>query len=118
MANIKRQTGANVSGRALHSGDAHVYMDMNLNNSANLETHDGMEFESKEEAFIFYKEYAKSSGFAAIIKSNRRTRISGNFIDAKFVCTRYRNKRESKVTEDLGAIAVMDCTASVSVKRR
>lgn len=55
----------------------------------NLEPHDGMEFDSREDAFAFYKEYAKSVGFTTIIKASCRSRISGNFIDAKFVCTRY-----------------------------
>ncbi|KAL0442312.1 UNVERIFIED_CONTAM: protein FAR-RED IMPAIRED RESPONSE 1 [Sesamum latifolium] len=57
-----------------------------------LEPHGSMEFESKEDAFNFYKEYASSVGFSAIIKASRRSRISGKFIDAKFVCTRYGSK--------------------------
>ncbi|KAJ1405750.1 FAR1 DNA-binding domain [Sesbania bispinosa] len=53
---------------------------------------ENVEFNSKEEAFSYYREYAKSMGFSAIIKTSRRSRISGNFIDAKFACTRYENK--------------------------
>lgn len=58
-----------------------------------------MEFDSKEDAFTFYKEYAKSVGFAVITKASRRSRISGKFIDAKFACTKYGNKRESGAVE-------------------
>ncbi|PKI46558.1 hypothetical protein CRG98_033049 [Punica granatum] len=94
-----------------------------------------MDFESKEEAFSFYKDYAKSVGFNPIIKASRRSRISGKFIDAKFVCTRYGNKPESaeepaSTSENLtfpvkkkrGRInrswEKTDCKASMHVKRR
>ncbi|KAL0352665.1 UNVERIFIED_CONTAM: protein FAR1-RELATED SEQUENCE 1 [Sesamum angustifolium] len=64
-----------------------------------FEPHGSMEFESKEDAFNFYKEYASSVGFSAIIKASRRSRISGKFIDAKFVCTRYGSKRGTSLYE-------------------
>ncbi|XP_031736288.1 protein FAR1-RELATED SEQUENCE 1 isoform X2 [Cucumis sativus] len=60
-----------------------------------IEPHEGMEFESKENALSFYKEYAKSIGFSVITKASRRSRISGKFIDAKFACTKYGIKKES-----------------------
>ncbi|XP_056159800.1 protein FAR-RED IMPAIRED RESPONSE 1 [Syzygium oleosum] len=117
----------------------HATEDVNGNSSKNTEPHDGMEFESKEEAFSFYREYAKSVGFAAIIKASRRSRISGKFIDAKFACTRYGNKREPAAdamaepisTTDIIAIPIKkkrgrtnqsgsktDCKAGMHVKRR
>ncbi|KAK4399543.1 protein FAR-RED ELONGATED HYPOCOTYL 3 [Sesamum angolense] len=65
-----------------------------------FEPHGSMEFESKEDAFNFYKEYASSVGFSAIIKASRRSRISGKFIDAKFVCTRYGSKRGTYLYEN------------------
>ncbi|KAL8508585.1 hypothetical protein ACS0TY_019004 [Phlomoides rotata] len=99
-----------------------------------LEPNDSMEFESKEDAFKFYKEYAKSVGFSAIIKASRRSRISGKFIDAKFVCTRYGSKRGTSLCEDSqvklnipakkkrGRInkswCKTDCKACMHVKRR
>lgn len=83
-----------------------------------LEPQDGMEFESKEEALSFYKEYAKSMGFAAIIKASRRSRISGKFIDAKFVCTRYGNKQESCTAETLEGVPNKDCTIIFPVKKK
>ncbi|CAE6186628.1 unnamed protein product [Arabidopsis arenosa] len=61
-----------------------------------LEIDEGREFESKEEAFEFYKEYAKSVGFTTIIKASRRSRMTGKFIDAKFVCTRYGSKKQRR----------------------
>lgn len=100
-----------------------------------IELHDGTDFESKDEAFSFYKEYAKSVGFNAIIKASRRSRISGRFIDAKFVCSRYGHKPDS--TEELALTSEnrtfpikrkrgrinrsrekTDCKASMHVKRR
>ncbi|XP_057971370.1 protein FAR-RED IMPAIRED RESPONSE 1-like isoform X1 [Malania oleifera] len=97
----------------VHPGDG-----VNLNSSTNLEPHDGMEFESKEEAFSFYKEYAKSVGFATIIKASRRSRISGKFIDAKFVCTRYGNKRECGTAEVPQPVSSVDGTAITSIKKK
>ncbi|XP_043811191.1 protein FAR-RED IMPAIRED RESPONSE 1 isoform X2 [Manihot esculenta] len=108
-----------VSGRAFdgthktYAGDR-----INLNAAKDLEPHDGMEFESKEEAFSFYKEYAKSVGFATIIKASRRSRISGKFIDAKFVCTRYGTKRESSTTEMPHPVIDTVGATSIPVKRK
>ncbi|MBA0823609.1 hypothetical protein Goarm_020327, partial [Gossypium armourianum] len=92
---------------------------------------DGLEFDSKEEAFSFYKQYAKSAGFSTIIKASRRSRISGKFIDAKFVCTRYGNDPESPLPAFATTIPVKkkrgrlnrswsktDCKAGMHVKRR
>ncbi|CAH8275984.1 unnamed protein product [Arabidopsis lyrata] len=102
-----------------------------------LEIDEGREFESKEEAFEFYKEYAKSVGFTTIIKASRRSRMTGKFIDAKFVCTRYGSKKTEK--EDIGtglgtdgfnfpqarkrgrinrSSSKTDCKACLHVKRR
>ncbi|KAK9268185.1 hypothetical protein L1049_010627 [Liquidambar formosana] len=117
--NDKENTRPNMSERVLdgrhkvHGGDG-----LNVNSSTNLEPHDGMEFESKEEAFSFYKEYAKSVGFATIIKASRRSRISGKFIDAKFVCTRYGSKRESMTDETPQPVSNTDCTAITPVKKK
>ncbi|XVE67561.1 hypothetical protein DITRI_Ditri08aG0170300 [Diplodiscus trichospermus] len=91
---------------------------INLNSVKNLEPHDGMEFESKEEAFSFYKEYAKSVGFTIIIKASRRSRISGKFIDAKFVCTRYGNDRESGRVEAPEPVPTADIATNIPVKKK
>ncbi|XP_018464341.2 protein FAR1-RELATED SEQUENCE 1 [Raphanus sativus] len=92
---------------------------------------EGLEFESKEEAFEFYKEYAKSVGFNTIIKASRRSRMSGKFIDAKFVCTRYGSKKTDQGEEDIDNIpqgkkrgrinrssSKTDCKACLHVKKR
>lgn len=103
----------------------------------NLEINEGREFESKEEAFEFYKEYAKSVGFTTIIKASRRSRMTGKFIDAKFVCTRYGSKKTEKEDKDTGlgthgfsipqprkrgrinrSSSKTDCKACLHVKRR
>ncbi|CAB4276797.1 unnamed protein product [Prunus armeniaca] len=98
--NDKENAGQNVNGRVSDTRNKTVTRDeINLNSSRDSEPRDGMEFESKEEAFSFYREYAKSVGFAAVIKASRRSRVSGKFIDAKFACTRYGSKRESSTAE-------------------
>lgn len=80
-----------------------------------LEPYDSMEFESKEDAFKFYKEYAVSAGFSAIIKASRRSRISGKFIDAKFVCTRYGSKQ---ATCSSGNSGHADVAVSIPAKKK
>ncbi|KAL3634783.1 hypothetical protein CASFOL_021837 [Castilleja foliolosa] len=88
-----------------------------------------MEFESKEDAFKFYKEYALSAGFSTIIKPSRRSRISGKFIDAKFVCTNYGTKRaacppdnsnplKKKRGRIIKSVSKTDCKACMHVKSR
>ncbi|KDP20361.1 hypothetical protein JCGZ_06470 [Jatropha curcas] len=118
IAENDKDSGPTVSGRPfdttlkVYAGDG-----INLNAVKNLEPHDGMEFESKEEAFSFYKEYAKSIGFATITKASRRSRMSGKFIDAKFVCTRYGTRRETS-TEMAHPAIDADNTPSIPVKRK
>ncbi|GKV17999.1 hypothetical protein SLEP1_g28436 [Rubroshorea leprosula] len=116
---IKENTGPNVSG-VMRDGrqEVHARDGINLNSVNNLEPHDGMEFESKEEAFSFYKEYARSIGFATVTKASRRSRISGNFIDAKFVCTRYGKKRESRSLETVEPVLNADDTTVPLRKKR
>ncbi|KAJ8758819.1 hypothetical protein K2173_000540 [Erythroxylum novogranatense] len=115
----KENPGPIVCGRV--SGDRNREHTGDMFNSSSVKCLDpcnGMEFESKEEAFMFYKEYAKSVGFAAIIKASRRSRISGKFIDAKFVCTRYGSKPEASSTDLPQPVSNVDGTTSIAVKRK
>lgn len=115
----KENTGPNVNSRISDSRNkGNAGEDINLNSFKSLEPHDGMEFESKEEAFSFYREYAKSVGFAVVIKASRRSRISGKFIDAKFACTRYGSKRERKADETMEPDSNIESTMNIPVKRR
>lgn len=114
----KMNTKPNINRRALDNKNKSYAGDgINLNFPKHLEPHDGMEFESKEDAFSFYKEYAKSVGFAVIIKASRRSRISGKFIDAKFACTRYGNKRESATAETPEGVST-ESTKIFPIKRK
>ncbi|GMN44158.1 hypothetical protein TIFTF001_013343 [Ficus carica] len=83
-----------------------------------VEPHDGMEFESHEAAYSFYKEYAKSVGFGTAKLSSRRSRASKEFIDAKFSCIRYGNKQQSDDAINPRPSPKIGCKASMHVKRR
>ncbi|XP_058732801.1 protein FAR-RED IMPAIRED RESPONSE 1-like [Vicia villosa] len=76
-----------------------------------------MEFESQENAYSFYVQYAKCVGFGVSIKSSRRSKISRQFIDVKYACTRYGNKRESTSQNPRPCLKV-DCKAGLHIKRR
>ncbi|KAM7505672.1 hypothetical protein LguiB_004576 [Lonicera macranthoides] len=102
-------------GGEVRNRDGATTSSLKIDEHKNLVPHDGMEFESKEDAFSFYKEYAKFVGFATIIKASRRSRISGKFIDAKFVCTRYGSKRETGTPENLEPVPNAD---SLPVKKK
>ncbi|CAA7042528.1 unnamed protein product [Microthlaspi erraticum] len=77
-----------------------------------------MEFETHEDAYSFYKDYAKSVGFGTAKLSSRRSRASKEFIDAKFSCIRYGNKQQSDDAINPRASPKIGCKASMHVKRR
>lgn len=115
----KQNGRPNVSGCTSNSGEkGHATNAAAVNFLASMEPHEGMEFESKEDAFSFYKEYAKSIGFATITKSSRRSRITGKFIDAKFVCTRYGSKREPTTSETPEPVTTADSSSNVPIKKK
>ncbi|XP_028805613.1 protein FAR1-RELATED SEQUENCE 1-like [Neltuma alba] len=119
VGNDKENAGLGINAElANHGNEGCTGQGTNLNSSKLPEHHDGMEFHSKEEAFSYYKDYAKSVGFTAIIKASRRSRISGKFIDAKFACTKYGNKQEPCATETSNSLSNIDKMPSIPVKRK
>ncbi|CAA3012337.1 FAR-RED ELONGATED HYPOCOTYL 3 isoform X1 [Olea europaea subsp. europaea] len=112
-----------------------IVADIDYNDVTNLEPLPGMEFGSHGDAYAFYQEYARSMGFNTAIQNSRRSKISREFIDAKFACSRYGTKREyekplnrarsrqgSKQDQENAtgrrACSKTDCKASMHVKRR
>ncbi|KAK7858772.1 protein far1-related sequence 4 [Quercus suber] len=93
--------------------DSNVIMD-----NAIVEPRGDMEFDSHEDAYTFYKEYAKSVGFGTAKLSSRRSRASREFIDAKFSCIRYGNKQQSDDAINPRPSPKIGCKASMHVKRR
>ncbi|KAM0956057.1 hypothetical protein ACFX2A_024879 [Malus domestica] len=83
------------------------------------EPENGLEFESKEEAYSYYREYARSVGFGITIKASRRSKKSGKFIDIKIACSRFGSKRELGTTVNpRTCITKTDCKASLHIKRK
>ncbi|XP_059625140.1 protein FAR1-RELATED SEQUENCE 2-like isoform X2 [Cornus florida] len=84
------------------------------------EPQSGLEFESKEEAYSFYRDYARSVGFGITIKASRRSKRSGKFIDVKIACSRFGSKRDSSCTTapNSRSCPKTDCKASMHMKRR
>jgi len=82
---------------ANENGD-HVAQKIDNNDIAGLEANGGqepymgMKFESHEYAYFFYNHYAKCVGFGMLTKTSHRSKSSRQFIDVKYVCTRYRKK--------------------------
>ncbi|XP_038678950.1 protein FAR-RED IMPAIRED RESPONSE 1-like isoform X2 [Tripterygium wilfordii] len=117
--NNKENSGQNVIGKELDGSYEACGADgMDMDSLKNLEPHDGMEFGSKDEAFSFYKEYAKYVGFTIIIKASRRSKVSGSFIDAKFVCTRYGKKQEANSIKTPEPVSNTDGAVIIPVKRK
>ena len=65
----------------------------------NLEPYTRLEFDAQDDAYFFYLKYAKYLGFSISKKFNGRSKLSGEFIDAKFTCTRYGVKRETSAID-------------------
>ncbi|KAL9154055.1 hypothetical protein ABFS82_10G088300 [Erythranthe guttata] len=77
----------------------------------------GMEFESKETAYSFYNEYARKIGFGITIKSSRRSKKSGKFIDIKIACSRFGSNRHSNTAISPKSCPKTDCKASMHIKK-
>jgi len=75
----------------------------------------GMEFESQENAYSFYSRYAKSVGFGISTKTSRRSKVSVEFIDVTYACTRHGKKRESTALNPRPCLKV-GCEASLRIK--
>ncbi|KAF8408601.1 hypothetical protein HHK36_004664 [Tetracentron sinense] len=121
--------GDGVSGNLVDDGDKVHGPDGGEVNSPTMDTVEidedaifepctGMIFGTNEEAYSFYQEYAKSTGFSTTIKNSRRSRASREFIDAKFACSRYRSKRDSIKAINRRPCVKTFCEASMHVKRR
>lgn len=98
---------------------------VNLNvlsdNRSRLESYmpqNGMEFETKEAAYSFYREYARSVGFGITIKASRRSKKSGKFIDIKIVCSRFGSRPLSSTSVSQRPCTKTDCKASMHIKKR
>lgn len=116
---IKENLGENVGEDVIGGGDQ---VDVNtlgaVSGATNYEPQNGLEFESKEAAYSFYREYARSVGFGITIKASRRSKRSGKFIDVKIACSRFGSKRESSTTVNQRSCPKTDCKASMHMKRR
>lgn len=92
-----------------------IGMDIIDKGIVNSEPQKGTEFETKEAAYSFYREYARSVGFGITIKASHRSKKSGQFIDVKIACSRFGTKRESGSSR---SCPKTDCKASIHMKRR
>uniref|UniRef100_A0A0D3BSR6 Protein FAR1-RELATED SEQUENCE n=1 Tax=Brassica oleracea var. oleracea TaxID=109376 RepID=A0A0D3BSR6_BRAOL len=110
-ANVDEPCEASTSGNATSS---------TLENFATVgEPINGMEFESKEAAYYFYREYARSVGFGITIKASRRSKRSGKFIDVKIACSRFGTKRESTAAiVNPRSCPKTGCKAGLHMKRK
>lgn len=99
------------NGIGMHIVDVNI-IDKGIVNS---EPQKGTEFETKEAAYSFYREYARSVGFGITIKASRRSKKSGKFIDVKIACSRFGTKRESGSSR---SCPKTDCKASIHMKRK
>ncbi|XP_010254494.1 PREDICTED: protein FAR1-RELATED SEQUENCE 4-like isoform X2 [Nelumbo nucifera] len=78
----------------------------------------GMEFESLEEAYSFYREYARIAGFNTIKKNSSRSKSSGEFTHATFACSRQGIKRNSAGVSKPRPCYKIGCEACMHVTKR
>ncbi|XP_021907299.1 protein FAR1-RELATED SEQUENCE 2, partial [Carica papaya] len=89
-----------------------------VNKGLICEPQNGLEFDSKEAAYSFYREYARAVGFGITIKASRRSKKSGKFIDVKISCSRFGSKSESSTTVNPRSCPKTGCKAGMHIKRR
>ena len=83
-----------------------------------FEPQKGQEFDSKEAAYSFNQEYARSVGFGITIKASRRSKKSDKFIDVKIACSRFETKRSPRTTATANnSTAKTNCKAGMHMKR-
>jgi len=73
-----------------------------------------MEFDSQENTYSFYT-HAKSVGFGISIKNSRRSKISREFIDVSYACTRYGKKQESQFTKSTSFFLIYSTSARLQL---
>ncbi|XP_010245235.1 PREDICTED: protein FAR1-RELATED SEQUENCE 5-like isoform X2 [Nelumbo nucifera] len=82
----------------------------------------GMEFESQEEAYVFYNRYAIEMGFSARKSSTRKSQRTGEIIGRCFCCSLqgYRNASSVRVVERkrLRPESRTGCKAMMSIRRK
>ncbi|XP_024164605.1 protein FAR-RED IMPAIRED RESPONSE 1-like [Rosa chinensis] len=76
-----------------------------------------MEFNSDGIAQSFYLEYAKMTGFAASKIACRRSKVTKEWVEAKYACTRFGSKRKTDARNPRPCMKI-DCKAMLHVKRR
>lgn len=89
-----------------------------VHKGGNYEPKTGLEFDSKEAAYAFYRDYALSVGFGITIKASRRSKKSGKFIDVKIACSRFGVKRESCTIVNPRSCLKTGCKAGLHIKRK
>ncbi|XP_010274577.1 PREDICTED: protein FAR-RED IMPAIRED RESPONSE 1-like [Nelumbo nucifera] len=115
--------GNTVNDEEVHGEDEPVFRFLTSNlafteEDTVFEPYKGMEFESHEEAYAFYEEYASYLGFTAKKRNTRRSRRTGTFIDANFACYRQGTKHTKQGVINPRPTNKTDCKASMHVKRR
>lgn len=113
--------GGNVVDDEIMGGGDGVNLDVIGDNRSRVESYmpqNGMEFETKEAAYSFYRDYAWSVGFGITIKASRRSKRSGKFIDIKIACSRFGSRRQSSTTISQKLCTKTDCKASMHIKKR
>ncbi|XP_020259150.1 protein FAR-RED IMPAIRED RESPONSE 1-like, partial [Asparagus officinalis] len=76
----------------------------------------GMDFKTQEEAYSYYKKYARSYGFGVSIKASRRSKKTNEFIDVKYACKRHGEKRKLDAIHPRPCLKI-GCRAMLHAKR-
>ncbi|XP_077213947.1 protein FAR1-RELATED SEQUENCE 4-like isoform X2 [Tasmannia lanceolata] len=77
----------------------------------------GMEFQSREDAYVFYNDYSRRIGFGISIVACRRSRRSAGFIATTYACSRFGSKRKDDAVKNPRDDIKIGCKAMMEVKR-
>ncbi|XP_038979513.1 uncharacterized protein LOC113463517 isoform X2 [Phoenix dactylifera] len=120
---IENPSGNETNAHGGFVGNANEIVVVPPEGDPHLEPCVGMEFESEQEAQVFYKEYARRVGFRARVSSYYRSKRDNSIISRLIVCSKegFRAKKDESAEERLQrprAVTRVGCKAMIMVKKR
>nr|DAD37087.1 TPA_asm: hypothetical protein HUJ06_007728 [Nelumbo nucifera] len=123
---VMEDIGLNFGGNTMTDGEVSGEKESDMSSTrrfvvteenVNLEPYEGMEFESRDEAYSFYREYARMAGFESIKKNSIRSKANREFISTTFTCSRQGKKKESGDIANQRPCYKIGCKASLHMKK-
>ncbi|KAF9590192.1 hypothetical protein IFM89_031847, partial [Coptis chinensis] len=101
----------------MEEADGEIDKEFAENENAIVDPYVGLEFESKEETYKCYNDYAKIIGFSIRRQHMKHSKLNNDVIGRTYVCFKEGKKRAAKGVENPRPNTRIDCKAMMKVKR-